>query len=37
MLNDDQKGIFIPDYNDPKVTTYGLKEVKNQLVQNLHS
>ena len=26
MLNDDQKGIFIPDYNDPKVATYGLKE-----------
>ena len=26
MLNDEQKGIFIPDYNDPKVATYGLKE-----------
>ena len=25
MLNGDQKGIFIPDYNDPKVATYGLK------------
>ena len=25
MLNDEQKGIFIPDYNDPKVATYGLK------------
>ena len=26
MLNGDQKGIFIPDYKDPKVATYGLKE-----------
>ena len=25
MLNGEQKGIFIPDYNDPKVATYGLK------------
>jgi hypothetical protein len=25
MLNGDQKGIFIPDYNDPKIATYGLK------------
>ena len=25
MLNDEQKGIFIPDYNDPKIATYGLK------------
>ena len=25
MLNDDQKGIFIPDYSDTKVATYGLK------------
>ena len=25
MLNDEQKGIFIPDYNDEKVATYGLK------------
>jgi len=25
MLNDEQKGIFVPDYNDPKVATYGLK------------
>lgn len=25
MLNDDQKGIFIPDYNDVKVATWGLK------------
>jgi hypothetical protein len=25
MLNDEQKGIFIPDYNDPTVATYGLK------------
>lgn len=25
MLNDDQKGIFIPDYSDAKVATYGLK------------
>jgi len=24
-LNDGQKGIFIPDYNDPTVATYGLK------------
>jgi len=26
MLNGEQKGIFIPDYKDPKVATYGLKE-----------
>lgn len=25
MLNDEQKGIFIPDYSDAKVATYGLK------------
>ena len=25
MLNDEQKGIFIPDYSDEKVATYGLK------------
>lgn len=25
MLNDEQKGIFIPDYSDTKVATYGLK------------
>ena len=25
MLNGDQKGIFVPDYNDPKIATYGLK------------
>jgi hypothetical protein len=25
MLNDEQKGIFVPDYNDSKVATYGLK------------
>ena len=25
MLNDEQKGIFVPDYNDPKVATFGLK------------
>ena len=25
MLNDEQKGIFIPDFKDPKVATYGLK------------
>ena len=25
MLNDEQKGIFINDFNDPKVATYGLK------------
>lgn len=25
MLNSDQKGIFINDFNDPKVATYGLK------------
>ena len=25
MLNDDQKGIFINDFKDPKVATYGLK------------
>ena len=25
MLNGEQKGIFIPDYNNPKVATYGLK------------
>jgi len=25
MLNGEQKGIFIPDYNDPKIATYGLK------------
>ena len=25
MLNDEQKGIFIPDFNDLKVATYGLK------------
>ena len=25
MLNDEQKGMFIPDYNDPKVATWGLK------------
>ena len=25
MLNGEQKGIFIPDYKDPKVATYGLK------------
>ena len=25
MLNDEQKGIFISDYNDPTVATYGLK------------
>lgn len=25
MLNDEQKGIFIPDYSDPKIATYGLK------------
>lgn len=25
MLNDEQKGIFVPDYNDPNVATYGLK------------
>ena len=25
MLHGEQKGIFIPDYNDPKVATYGLK------------
>ena len=26
MLNGEQKGIFIPDYKDRKVATYGLKE-----------
>ena len=26
MLNGEQKGIFIPDYKDPKGATYGLKE-----------
>lgn len=25
MLHGEQKGIFIPDYNDPKIATYGLK------------
>lgn len=25
MLNDEQKGIFIPDYSDAKIATYGLK------------
>ena len=25
MLYGEQKGIFVPDYNDPKVATYGLK------------
>ena len=25
MLNDEQKGIFINDFNDPKAATYGLK------------
>ena len=25
MLNDEQEGIFIPDYSDAKVATYGLK------------
>ena len=25
MLNGEQKGIFIPDYNDPKIATYGLR------------
>ena len=25
MLNGEQKGIFINDFNDPKVATYGLK------------
>jgi hypothetical protein len=25
MLESDQKGIFIPDYKDPKIATYGLK------------
>ena len=25
MLNDEQKGIFIPNFKDPKVATYGLK------------
>jgi hypothetical protein len=25
MLNDEQKGIFIPDYSDPKVPTFGLR------------
>ena len=25
MLNDEQKGIYINDFNDPKVATYGLK------------
>ena len=25
MLNDEQKGIFIPDYNDPTIATWGLK------------
>lgn len=25
MLNGEQKGIFIPDYNDPTIATYGLK------------
>ena len=25
MLNGEQKGIFIPDFKDPKVATYGLK------------
>ena len=25
MLNDEQKGIFIPDYSDTKIATYGLK------------
>ena len=25
MLNSDQKGIFIPDFKDPKVATFGLK------------
>ena len=25
MLNGDQKGIFINDFNDPKIATYGLK------------
>ena len=25
MLNDEQKGIFIPDYQDPTIATYGLK------------
>ena len=24
MLNDEQKGIFIPDYNDPTIATWGL-------------
>ena len=27
MLNDEQKGIFIPDFKDPKVATYGLKSL----------
>jgi hypothetical protein len=26
MLNGEQKGIFIPDYKDPKIATYGLRE-----------
>ena len=25
MLNDEQRGIFVPDYSDEKVATYGLK------------
>ena len=25
MLNGEQKGIFIPDYNDPTVATWGLR------------
>ena len=28
MLNDEQKGIFINDFNDPKIATYGLKGAK---------
>ena len=27
MLNDDQKGIFIPDYNDPKVYNLWIKRI----------